>query len=144
MPSGIGSIGSNAFGGCALLGSISIPASVSSIDLGAFSGCIGLSSISIASGGSTYASSDGCIYDAALTTLIYCPPGKGSITLASTTTSIGAGAFSSNSIIGDLTIPSGVTTIEAGAFSGSGIATVTIPESVTSIRSEERRVGKEC
>jgi cobalamin biosynthesis Mg chelatase CobN len=35
-----------------------------------------------------------------------------------------------------VTIPSGATTIEGGAFSGSGVSTITIPKSVTSIGSQ--------
>ena len=47
IPSGVTSIGKNAFAGCKGLASIFIPNSVTSIDEGAFYGCNGLSSIAI-------------------------------------------------------------------------------------------------
>ncbi|OAV71412.1 hypothetical protein Barb4_00667 [Bacteroidales bacterium Barb4] len=48
-------------------------------------------------------------------------------------TAIGIGAFSDNANIQSLVISEGITRIEAAAFSGSGLKTVTLPESITYI-----------
>lgn len=132
LPS-VGSIGSNAFYGCATLDSITIPASCTSIASDAFVGCTNLGEISVSSGNSNYSSSDGCLYNASKTRLILVPAGKSSVTIASTCTEIGSEAFSGAEYVSDLTIPESVTTIKDYAFSGSGIRTITIPATVTSI-----------
>ncbi len=132
LPS-VGSIGSNAFYGCSTLGSVTIPASCTSISSSAFANCDNLSEISVSSGNSNYSSSDGCLYNASKTRLIFVPGGKSSVSIASTCTTIGSGAFADAYYVSDLTVPESVTTIEDDAFSGSGIRTITIPESVTSI-----------
>ena len=132
LPS-VGSIGSNAFYGCSTLSSVTIPASCTSISSSAFASCDNLSEISVNSGNSNYSSSDGCLYNASKTRLIFVPGGKSSVTLASTCTTIGSGAFADAYYVSDLTVPESVTTIEADAFSGSGIRTITIPATVTSI-----------
>ena len=49
---------------------------------------------------------------------------------------IGSGALSGCRRVTSLSLPSGLTTIESGAFSGSGISSITIPRSVTSIGSQ--------
>lgn len=51
-------------------------------------------------------------------------------------TTIASSAFSSSPYVYNLEIPNSVTTIEADAFTGSGIGTVTIPKSVTTIGSQ--------
>ena len=56
------------------------------------------------------------------------------ITLPSTLTTIGSGAFSGCSNLQEITIPEGVTTIEPNAFSGcTSLESVTLPSTVTSI-----------
>lgn len=136
IPSSVTSIGSDAFYGSSSLTTMTIPSSVSSISTDAFIGCSNLAEISVASGNSTYASSDGCLYNASRSRLLLVPEGKSSVAIAAGTTTIGAGAFSDCWGIDTLSLPSSVTTIEADAFSGSGIDTITIPSSVTSIASQ--------
>ena len=123
LPS-VSSIGDNAFYGCASLGSITIPASCTSISDTAFSGCDNLEEISVSSGNSNYSSSDGCLYNAAKSRLIYVPGGKSSVTIPSTCSTIGSGAFRDAVYVTSITIPSTVETIESGALSGSGITTI--------------------
>lgn len=55
-----------------------------------------------------------------------------SITLPSTLTTIGLGAFESTGLTG-ITIPSDVKTIKEGAFGGTGLTSVTIPDKVETL-----------
>lgn len=133
IPGSVTSIGEKAFYDCGSLSTITIPASVSSIGSNAFTGCGRLGAINVAAGNSAYASADGCLYNKAMTKLIRCPEGKSGVTISSGTVTIGSGSFEDCKAITSLTLPESVTTIEANAFSGSGIATIVIPVSVTSI-----------
>ena len=137
IPGAVSSIGSQAFGNCSGMSSITIPASVSSMDMSAFNGCNNLAEINVESGNGSYASHDGAVYNASLTQLIYCPIGKSSLELSPNITTIGAAAFSNCPYVYELKIEDdSVTTIEADAFTGSGIGSVRIPKSVTSIGSQ--------
>lgn len=136
VPNGVTTIGGGAFSGCSGLSGISIPSSTSSISTDAFSGCSALTTINVAGGNGTYASDGGCLYNASYTKLLICPQAKSSIALNSAIRIIGGGSFNGCSRITSLTVPNGATTIESGAFSNSGIKTVTIPSSVTSIGSQ--------
>jgi len=136
IPESVGSIGDKAFYDCTSLTGITIPSGVSSIGSNVFTGCSRLASISAASGNGTYASSDGCLYNKAMTRLIRCPEGKSSAKIATSTVTIGAGAFANCKSVTSLTVPDSVNTIETDAFSGSSISTILIPASVTSIGSQ--------
>lgn len=136
IPSSVTSIGSQAFAECGSLTGITIPASVTGIGTDAFTGCTRMASISVASGNGAYGSSDGCLYNKAMTKFIRCPQGKSSVTIAGSTTTIASGAFKDCIAVGSLTLPESVTAIEADAFTGSGISTILIPASVTSIGSQ--------
>jgi uncharacterized repeat protein (TIGR02543 family) len=134
LNSGLQTIGDQAFYNTGI-GSITIPATVTSIGEGAFDGCDSLTSISVASGNSAYRSSDGALYNAAGTRLIFVPNGKGgSISIADGCTTIGSGAFAGNGITA-VTLPSSVTTIETGAFDDSKVSTIYIYNTGASIGS---------
>lgn len=132
IPGTVSKIDSRAFKDCTSLTAIAIPASVSSISSNAFDGCSNLSMIDVASGNGAYASADGCLYDRTMTRLICCPEGKSSVTISGGTTTIGSGSFA-DCCADSLSLPESVTVIEDNAFSGSGIKTILIPGSVTSI-----------
>lgn len=123
LPS-VSTIGDNAFLGCASLNSISIPTATTSIADTAFSGCDNLEEISVSSGNSNYSSSDGCLYNAARSRLIYVPGGKSSVTIAPSCSTIGQGAFRDAYLITSITIPQTVETMESDALVGSGITTI--------------------
>jgi hypothetical protein len=56
-----------------------------------------------------------------------------SVSFANSVTIIGTNAFENYINLKDITIPSTVTTIGIGAFAGSGLTSVTVPETVTSM-----------
>ena len=152
IPNSVTSIGYDAFWGCFGLTSITIPNSVTSIGDDAFFNCSGLTSVTIGSGVTSIGSSafGGCF-------------GLTSITIPESVTRIGQYAFygcsgltsvtiNSNAIlsnnytldnsikeifgplVSEYIIGNGVTSISDYAFYDcSGLASITIPESVTSI-----------
>ena len=147
IPDSVTSIGDRAFSGCSGLTSVTIPDCVTSIGSEAFRGCIGLTSVTIGNGMTSiekYAFS-GCL-------------GLTSVTIPDSVTSIGYDAFADCSeALYDRTSISGVSLVDGwvvgttdllpsvlnltgsrgvadDAFRGcSGLKSVTIPDSVTSI-----------
>ena len=117
------SIGSEAFFDCTGLTSVTIGNSVTSIDYGAFYGCSGLTSVTIPN---SVTSIGGLAFG-------YCS-GLTSVTIGNSVTSIGSYAFSNCSGLTSVTIPNSVTSIGERAFQYcSGLTSVTIGNSVTSI-----------
>ena len=126
LPSSLTSIGELAFYGCSGLTNLTIPSSVTRIGELAFRGCSGLTSLTIPSSVTRIGSS--AFWDCS---------GLTSLTIPSSVTSIGSSAFYGCSGLTSLTIPSSVTRIDDWAFHGcSGLTSLTIPSSVTSIGSD--------
>jgi len=122
VPDGLLSVGEYAFIKCEQLLEIALPGSVTDLGAGAFSGCKNLQKISLPAGISEISVSlfEGCnaLHD------VIIPAGV---------TKIGAYAFSNCTAMTDLILPSSVTELERGAFNNAGLATITIPDSVTVI-----------
>lgn len=136
IPGTVTSIGNNAFYDCLSLNTVAIPASVTTMAMDAFRDCSSLTAINVSGANTQYRSVDGVVYNASGSRLLLAPEGKTSVTIASGTTVLASNSFAGCRDLNALTIPQGVTTIEANAFDGSGIETVTIPASVTTIASQ--------
>ena len=113
IPSGVTTIGNDAFHFCKGLTSITVPEGVTTIGDYAFDNCVGLTSI-------TFPDSLTTIGDSAF---YYCS-GLKSITLPDSLTTIGDSAFYDCKGLTSITIPEGVTTIGDHAFGVSEIYSI--------------------
>jgi len=116
-------IAANAFLGRNGLTSIVIPNNVTNIGNAAFKNCIGLTNVSIGTGITSISSSlfEGC-------------GGLQSVSLPNTLQSINGAAFKLCSSLTDIVLPNSLQTISAYAFQLSGITSISIPASVSSIQ----------
>ena len=147
IPESVTSIGEFAFYECRGLTSVTIPNSVTSIGMSAFYGCIGLTSVTIPEsvtsiGGSAFHGTtwynnqpDGMIY---LGNFVYeykgQMPTNTQIIIREGTTGIAGSAFATCSGLASVTIPNSVASIGGSAFRYcSNLTSITIPNSVTSI-----------
>jgi hypothetical protein len=121
-------------------GTYTVPTTVTNILTCAFNGCYGLTSFS--AGNAYYSSSNGVLYNQNETTLVQFPSGltagggSFSTLIASSVTSIGAGAFQDCIHVSGVLMGANITSIGSGAFAGSGLTAVNIPGSVTNIGSQ--------
>ncbi|MDR0220591.1 MAG: leucine-rich repeat protein [Lachnospiraceae bacterium] len=107
---GIEKIGIFTFNGCAALESLVIPASVTELDT---NGCPALTHITVAADNPQYADDDGILYYKGKNIIAYYPPGRS----------------------GHYTIPAGMSSIGIRAFCRGTLQSVTIPASMTEIKS---------
>jgi hypothetical protein len=133
IPNSVASIGDYAFDSCGLT-NVAIPSSVISIGTGAFLQCAALSAITVAASNSYYSSIAGVLFDKNQTTLICYPGGLfGGYTIPTGVNSVGSEAFA-NSGLTSLTIPNSITSIGDWAFQDcQNLSAITIPSSVTFI-----------
>ena len=159
IPASVTTIGVGAFEGCASLTSITIPSSVTSIGYYAFSRCMGLSSlaipysvisigdgafencsglINVESNNPNYTSQDGLLYNKTITTLIQCTISKkAKMTIPSSVSSIGNGAFYGCTDLSSIIIPFSVNSIGNFAFGGcSGLTSIYTYVTVPTILSD--------
>lgn len=85
-----------AFAG-SIVGSVEIPTTVKTLSAASFSGCERLAYVRVAAGNEAFIESDGALYTADGSMLIYCPAGRSarSLTLHKSIKRIAAGAFAS-------------------------------------------------
>lgn len=102
LPGKVTDLYSGAFDGCKTLTEITIPASVSNIvtgiggkanDFSVFDECENLKNIDVENGNKTYQAYDGCLYNADMTELLYCPLGKEEVLLPDSVTAVSNAAF---------------------------------------------------
>lgn len=132
IPNTVTEIGSSAFLCCEKLVAVTIPKSVTSIAENPFEGCVKLTKIVVEQGNTVYDSRDNCnaIIRTSDNELI---SGCAKTVLPETVTAIGKEAFAGMSMLTAITIPNSVKRIDAYAFSETGITSLIIPESVTTI-----------
>jgi hypothetical protein len=131
IPNSVTSIGEGAFQFAGLT-SVTIPNRVASIGDRAFSGCTGLTSIEVDGSNTAYISIDGVLFNKAQDTLLQYPASKQGAYIIPEGVFWGR-AFNYCTGLTSVTIPNSVTSIEEGAFLGTGLTSVTIPNSVTHI-----------
>ena len=117
-----------AFWDASRLVTISIPESVDRFGYGTFTNCHNLRSIS-----SKYATSDGRAIVSSDTLKAFAPAGLTSYAIPDGVKTIEYYTFNDFSALTDVTLPDGLLSICGAAFSGTGLTTVDIPQSVTSI-----------
>lgn len=85
-----------AFAG-SIVGSVEIPTTVKALSAASFLGCERLAYVRVAAGNETFIESDGALYTADGSVLLYCPAGRSarSLTLHKSVKRIAAGAFAS-------------------------------------------------
>ena len=120
--SGVQSIGQYAFNCCYKLSAISLPASVTEIGEGAFYQCIELTSFTFPSGVTHISSS--LFFDCNQLKQVVLPRGA---------VEIGTNVFYNCYKLQRITLPDGLQKIGGSAFAASGLTSLTIPDSVTSI-----------
>ncbi len=144
IPDGVTEIGEYAFSGCTGLTSITIPESVTEIGSGAFEDCSRLTEIHIPDSvmaGMYSGVFSGCtglieIEDGVSYVnnwVVDCDESVSEVTLREGTVGIGYSAFSECSQLNSITLPNSLAHIGPFAFASSGLTSITIPESVTSI-----------
>ena len=123
IPTGVTSIGANAFNSASALTSLTIPNSVTSIGIQAFVYASSLTSLTIPNSVTSIGIS-----------AFYGATSLASLTIGNGVTSIGAYAFFHASTLTTVVIPNSVTSIGANAFNGaSAMTSLTLGSSVTSI-----------
>ena len=135
LEEGIETIGQEAFNGCGVTED-TIPASVTTMGFSPWKGCNNLAAYNVAEGSQSYAAYDGVLYTYGYETLLHAPMAKqGSVTVMDGCKTIGENAFENCFGVTAITLPEGLETISGGAMQGTGITSIEIPASVTSIGS---------
>ena len=132
IPKSVKSIEAGAFAECESLTSITIPENVTSIGTDAFVNCKGLASITVAEENTEYESPDNCnaIIEKSTHTLLW---GCKNTVIPNTVTSINNNAFRMHTGLTSITIPESVTSIGDAAFQSTGLTSVIIGKSVKTI-----------
>ena len=122
IPDGMTEIPEYAFGNCYALTEVSIPNSVVRIGDNAFTSCVSLSSLSIPES----------VTDIGSGAFSYCSD-LSYVELPQSVSSLGVSAFFHCESLSYITIPKSITRLEENVFAGSGLASLVVPDGVTSI-----------
>lgn len=128
-------IGEDAFAGCKLLKTLSLPKTISSIGAGTFTLCNGLQSISVDSENTTYFSEGGIFYSFSPREIVLTPRAiKGKVIVNKDVTVINQDAFRLCLQITEIVLPENVTRIESSAFyECRSLWRITMGNAITSI-----------
>ena len=131
LPKSLKTIDDNIFMGCSSLESITIPENVEEIGNRVFTGCSNLSEMKVSPGNPVFHSSNNCIIETATKTIVSaCSkstiPDDGSVTV------IGFNAFD-NCGLKSITIPNTIETIRSFGFAYNDFTEISIPKSVKHI-----------
>jgi hypothetical protein len=133
ITNGVTTIGEGAFLGDNF-GEVKLPESVTNVARKAFAYSTSLWSINVDSLNQYYTSVDGVLFNKGLTELVQCPGSRaGFYVIPEGVERIGDYAFAYCYRLGTITIPSTVTSVGDGAFVLSGLNSLTLPEGATSI-----------
>lgn len=151
IPEGVTSIAAKAFSGMNSLETLNLPASLKTVGTdGTWFGEMfvnvsetgtpqaapaKLTAVNVAEGGSKYSSTDGVVYSADGSTLIYCPAAKTSIKFSDKTTAIDKYAFYKSSIE-KMELPDGLETIGKMAFMTSAVRYLEFPATMKTVDQE--------
>jgi hypothetical protein len=133
LPSGVTDIGGFAFNMCTSLTTVSIPASVARMGDNPFVSCVSLTAISVSPDSAAFGSRDGLLYTKDGTALISYPAGRqGGFAIPTGVTSVGNSAFRDCSGLTSVTIPDSVTYLGQAVFwNCGGLTSIFIPDSVS-------------
>ncbi len=106
-------------------GAVRIPAAAKAAPPSAFSHCAGVDAIAADAGGAAFASENGLLYDASLTTLLRVPAGATDIAIRDGCTAIAAGAMEGCAQLERITAPASVTSVSPDVF--TSVPTVSLP-----------------
>lgn len=122
LSTGISTIGEYAFYSCKKIANLTLPESITSIGRGCFNYCEGLKTLVI----------EGTIAEIPEMAFANCSALE-KVSLPEGLKMIGKQAFDRNTKLTSITLPSTLTTISASAFEETGLNSIVIPKSVTSI-----------
>ena len=128
IPNTVTIIGNNAFENATVPITFDIPSWITSIGASAFIGCKGLKNVNIPAGITNIPSE--CFFS--------CYDLE-NITFPTSLRSIGYRAFCNDHNLTSITLPDSLEYIEMGAFSGTGLSSIYIPASVTTINGDSER-----
>jgi len=130
---GVTSIGTFAFQSN-FIETITLPVTFSTFSAQSFENCTALHSINVVAGNPFFYSDDGVIFSKLNAMLVMCPPGRtGAYYVPDTVETIERYAFRKCSKLTSIILPPSVKIINDDAFQNSGIITVTLPASLSSI-----------
>ena len=92
-------------------GAVRIPKTAEEVDLSAFSHCAGVAAFSVDAGSAAYSSWEGCLYDAAGSTLVRVPPAAVDVVIREGCSSVAAGAFAGCTQLGSIQAPASVASV---------------------------------
>jgi hypothetical protein len=137
VPSGVVSVGENAFSGSVNLLAIHLSADVAAVADWVFNYCARLEEIDVDAANNAYASENGVLFNKDKTALIAYPASKSGNAFAvpDGVRVIAAAAFHGCAALTEITLPQGLIEIGESAFAMcEGIGTIAIPEGVTALK----------